>query len=74
MEIEETLVKHRDVLMAAAVGKADPVRGQVVKAFVVLREESEAGEDLAAELKGLSRVAWARTSTRVRSSSWTSCR
>lgn len=53
VEIEETLVKHRDVLMAAAVGKAAPVRGQVVKAFVVLREESEAGEDLAAELKGL---------------------
>jgi acetyl-CoA synthetase len=53
VEIEETLVKHRDVLMAAAVGKADPVRGQVVKAFVVLREGSEGGEDLAAELKGL---------------------
>jgi acetyl-CoA synthetase len=53
VEIEETLVKHRDILMAAAVGKADPVRGQVVKAFVVLREGSEGGEDLAAELKGL---------------------
>ena len=56
VEIEETLVKHRDVLMAAAVGKADPVRGQVVKAFVVLREGSKAGEDLAAELKGRARV------------------
>ncbi|MDP8946572.1 MAG: AMP-binding protein [Actinomycetota bacterium] len=53
VEIEETLVKHRDVLMAAAVGKLDPVRGQVVKVFVVLREGSGAGEDLAAELKGL---------------------
>src|ERR687890_2161145 len=52
-EIEDTLVKHRDVLMAAAVGKPDLVRGQVVKAFVVLREGSEADEDLAAELKGL---------------------
>ena len=53
VEIEDTLVKHRDVLMAAAVGKPDLVRGQVVKAFVVLREGSEADEDLAAELKGL---------------------
>ena len=53
VEIEETLVKHRDVLMAAAVGKPDPLRGQVVKAFVVLREGSRAGEDLAAELKEL---------------------
>jgi acetyl-CoA synthetase len=53
VEIEETLVKHRAVLMAAAVGKPDPVRGQVVKVFVVPREGSGAGEDLAAELKGL---------------------
>jgi acetyl-CoA synthetase len=43
VEIEETLVKHGEVLMAAAVGKPDPVRGQVVKAFVVLREGSGAG-------------------------------
>jgi acetyl-CoA synthetase len=53
VEIEETLVKHQDVLMAAAVGKPDPVRGQLVKAFVVLREGSRAGEHLASELKEL---------------------
>jgi acetyl-CoA synthetase len=53
VEIEETLVKHQNVLMAAAVGKPDPVRGQVVKAFVVLREGSGAGEDLATELREL---------------------
>jgi acetyl-CoA synthetase len=53
VEIEETLVKHQDVLMAAAVGKPDPVRGQLVKAFVVLREGSGAGEHLASELKEL---------------------
>jgi acetyl-CoA synthetase len=52
-EIEEILVKHRDVLMAAAVGKPDPTRGQVVKAFVVLREGRAKGDDLAAELKEL---------------------
>ncbi len=50
-EIEETLVKHRDVLMAAAVGKPDPTRGQVVKAFVVLREDRAKGDELTAELK-----------------------
>jgi len=52
-EIEDTLVKHRDVLMAAAVGKPDPTRGQVVKAFVVLREGRAKGDNLAAELKEL---------------------
>jgi acetyl-CoA synthetase len=51
--IEEVLVRHGDVLMAAAVGKPDPVRGQMVKAFVVLREGGEASEDLTAELKEL---------------------
>jgi acetyl-CoA synthetase len=53
-EIEDTLVKHRDVLMAAAVGKPDPTRGQVVKAFVVLREDrAKKDDELAAELKEL---------------------
>ncbi len=52
-EIEDTLAKHRDVLMAAAVGKPDETRGEVVKAFVVLREGREEDEDLAAELKDL---------------------
>ena len=47
-EIEETLTRHPDVLMSAAVGKPDPDRGQIVKAFVVLRE----GEDGSAELTG----------------------
>ncbi|CAA9439662.1 MAG: Acetyl-CoA synthetase [uncultured Rubrobacteraceae bacterium] len=53
VEIEETLAKHRDVLMAAAVGKPDETRGQVVKAFVILREGCEGTEDLATELQHL---------------------
>ena len=53
VEIEETLVKHRDVLMAAAVGKPDQLRGQLVKAFVVLREKGRGSEELAGELKEL---------------------
>ena len=35
MEIEDTLLKHDDVLEAAAIGVPDAVRGLVVKAFIV---------------------------------------
>jgi acetyl-CoA synthetase len=35
MEIEDTLLKHADVLEAAAIGVPDAIRGLVVKAFIV---------------------------------------
>ena len=35
VEIEDAVLKHPDVLEAAAIGVADELRGQVVKAFVV---------------------------------------
>jgi acetyl-CoA synthetase len=37
-EIEDCLTGHPDVVMAAAVGVPDPVRSQVVRAYVVLRD------------------------------------
>ena len=41
-EIEACLTGHPDVLMAVAIGIPDPVRTEVVKGFVVLREGAEA--------------------------------
>jgi acetyl-CoA synthetase len=37
-EIEECLMGHPDIVLAAAVGIPDPTRTEIVKAFIVLRE------------------------------------
>ncbi|RMH42697.1 MAG: AMP-dependent synthetase [Alphaproteobacteria bacterium] len=49
-EIEECLAGDPDVVMAAAVGVPDPVRTEVVHAFVVLREGAAWSEALEARL------------------------
>src|SRR5207248_4310066 len=43
-EVESVLIEHPAVLEAAVVGKPDPIRGQIVKAFVVLRKDRTPGE------------------------------
>jgi len=48
-EIEDTVMKHPAVAMAAAVGVPDPLRTERVKAFIVLKEGIEASPALAEE-------------------------
>ena len=56
-EIEDCLTGHPDVIMAAAVGIPDPVRTEIVKAFVVLREgASRAGLEAALIARVRSRI------------------
>jgi len=40
-EVESALMSHPKVVEAAVVGKPDPVRGQIIKAFVVLKQENK---------------------------------
>jgi acetyl-CoA synthetase len=50
-DIEDCLMKHPAVLMAAVVGSPDPVRGEIVKAFVVLKPEVATGPGLSEEIR-----------------------
>jgi acetyl-CoA synthetase/medium-chain acyl-CoA synthetase len=50
-EVESALIEHPAVLEAAAVAAPDPVRGAIVKAFVVLRPGVAASDELVRELQ-----------------------
>jgi acetyl-CoA synthetase/medium-chain acyl-CoA synthetase len=50
-EVESALLEHPAVLESAVVASPDPVRGEVVKAFVVLREGHARGDALARALQ-----------------------
>jgi acetyl-CoA synthetase len=50
-EIEDCLAGHPAVQLAAAIGKPDPVRTEIVKAYVVLRPGNAASPELAADIR-----------------------
>jgi acetyl-CoA synthetase len=50
-EIEDCLMTHPAVLLAAAIGKPDPMRTEIVKAYIVPNEGVEGTETLAAEIR-----------------------
>ena len=55
-EIEDCLIRHPAVALAAVVGKPDPVRTEIVKAFIVLKSGHAASDALAAEIQGFVRT------------------
>ena len=50
-EVESACLEHEAVAEAAAVASPDEVKGNVVKAFIVLAEGHEPSDELAAEIK-----------------------
>ncbi len=50
-EVESALVEHPAIVEAAVVGKPDEVRGEIVKAFVILKQGYDGTPELAAEIQ-----------------------
>ena len=66
-EVESTLMEHPAVAEAGVIGKPDPIAGEIVKAFVVLRPGVEADDALRRELIGFGR---SRLGAAVAPASW----
>jgi acetyl-CoA synthetase len=54
-EVESALMEHPAVVEAGVIGLPDPVAGEVVKAFVAIRDDVEPSEELALQLIGFAR-------------------
>ncbi|UAL46555.1 acetate--CoA ligase [Sutcliffiella horikoshii] len=50
-EVESKLVEHPAVAEAGVIGKPDPVRGEIIKAFVALRDGYTASDELKEEIR-----------------------
>lgn len=54
-EVENVLMEHPAVAEAAVIGKPDPMMGELVKAFITLKNTIKESEDLNLEIKGFAR-------------------
>lgn len=50
LEIESILLKHKSVKEAAVIGIPDPIKGSIIKAFIVLEKSAKPSENLKSEL------------------------
>ncbi|WP_337098727.1 acetate--CoA ligase [Paenibacillus sp. YIM B09110] len=55
-EVESKLVEHPAVAEAGVIGKPDPMRGEIIKAFIALREGYVASEELKKEISQFVKV------------------
>lgn len=49
-EVESKLIEHPAVAEAGVIGKPDPMRGEIIKAFIALREGYQPSDELKAEI------------------------
>jgi acetyl-CoA synthetase len=54
-EVESVLMEHPAVAEAGVIGKPEPIIGEIVKAFVVLKAGFEGSDELRLELIGFGR-------------------
>lgn len=50
-EVESKLVEHPAIAEAGVIGKPDPVRGEIIKAFIALRDGYVASDELKEEIR-----------------------
>ncbi|WP_018394172.1 acetate--CoA ligase [Bacillus sp. 37MA] len=50
-EVESKLVEHPAIQEAGVIGKPDPVRGEIIKAFIALRDGYEQSDELKEEIR-----------------------
>jgi acetyl-CoA synthetase len=55
-EIEDCLIRHPAVALAAVIGKPDPLRTEIVKAFIVLKSQVAPSDGLASEIQSFVRT------------------
>ncbi|RJR32999.1 MAG: AMP-dependent synthetase [Desulfobacteraceae bacterium] len=55
-EIEDCLIKHPEVGMAAVVGVPDKVRTEIIKAFIVLKPDAQPSRKMEEEIKNFVKV------------------
>ena len=50
-EVESALIEHQNVIEAGVIGKPDPLRGEIIKAFVKLKEGVRPSEKLKEDIQ-----------------------
>lgn len=55
-EIEDCLIKHPAVAMAGVIGKPDAQRTEIVKAYIILKQDVDPSDDLAKEIAGFVKI------------------